>query len=253
MPDEPPSGGLTSFAVVVPMFNERAGAERCIREITRVLSELLNRTALIVVDDGSSDGTAAILQDLSRTHARLDVVTHPVNRGYGSALVSGSARAAERGFEYTLFMDSDLTNSPEDIPRFAQRMAEGVDVIKASRYVAGGRMVGVPWQRAIISRVGNGLARRLYRLSVHDCTNGFRAVRTSLLARMDLRERGFPVIMEELYWCRFLTRSFAEVPVTLTNAGRVSSFRYRPSVFLTYLRYPLRAFFGVQPTRSEAD
>jgi len=64
---------------------------------------------------------------------------------------------------------------------------------------------------------------------------------------MDLRERGFPVIMEELYWCRFLAKSFAEVPVTLTNAGRASSFRYRPSVFASYLRYPWRAFLRKAP------
>jgi dolichol-phosphate mannosyltransferase len=235
------------------MFNERAGAERCVREIVRVLDALPNRTALIVVDDGSEDETGALLADLGRERPALDTVTHPANRGYGAALVTGAARALERDFEYVLFMDSDLTNNPDDIPRFARKMAEGSDVIKASRYTSGGRMVGVPWRRAIISRVGNGLARRLYRLPVRDCTNGFRAVRTTLLAQMDLRERGFPIIMEELYWCRFLARSFAEIPVTLTNAGRVSSFRYRPSVFLGYLRYPVRAFFGVRPQRRGSE
>ena len=89
-------------------------------------------------------------------------------------------------------MDSDLTNDPADVPRFAARMAEDLDVIKASRYIAGGRMVGVPWQRAAVSRVGNGLARWLFRLPVHDCTNGFRAVRVPILQQMDLTERRFP-------------------------------------------------------------
>jgi dolichol-phosphate mannosyltransferase len=234
------------------MFNERLGAERCIRWIARVLDGMPNRTTLIVVDDGSSDGTSAILDDLTRTCAGLEVVTHPLNRGYGAALVTGAARTGERGLEYVLFMDSDLTNSPEDIPRFAAKMSEGFDVIKASRFVPGGRMVGVPWNRAMVSRLGNLVARGLYRLSVRDCTNGFRAVRTSLLTRMDLRERGFPVIMEELYWCRFLAHSFAELPVTLLNAGRVSSFRYRPTVLLAYLRYPLRAFFGIAPSRTQS-
>jgi len=248
MPDEAASGS-PSFAVVVPMFNERAGAERCVREISRVLATLPNRTALIVVDDGSTDGTGAVLAALSHEHDALDVVKHPSNRGYGAALVTGSARASERQFEYALFMDSDLTNNPDDVPQFARRMADGIDVIKASRYVRGGRMVGVPWNRAVISRLGNALARVLFGLPIRDCTNGFRAVRTRLLAAMRLRKRGFPVIMEELYWCRFLTRSFGEVPVTLTNADRVSSFRYRPSVFITYLRYPWRAFRGVPPDR----
>lgn len=244
--DEPDSG-LPSFAAVVPMYNERTGAERCVREILKVLSALPNRVSLIVVDDGSGDGTGEVLEEMRMQHHALDVVTHTTNRGYGATLVTGAARAATLGFEYVLFMDSDLTNDPRDIPRFAEKMRGGADVIKATRYTGGGRMVGVPWQRVLVSRVGNLLARALYRLPLRDCTNGFRAVRTSLLTRMHLRERGFPVIMEELYWCRFLANSFAEIPVTLTNAGRASSFQYRPSVFVSYLRYPWRAFLGKAP------
>lgn len=248
-----PAGGLPSFAVIIPMYNERAGAERCIREIAGVLATMPHRASLIVVDDGSADGTSEVLARMRGQHAVLDVVTHPINRGYGAALVTGAARAATLGFEYGLFMDSDLTNDPRDIPRFAAAMDHGADVIKATRYTGEGRMVGVPWQRALVSRVGNVLARALYGLPLRDCTNGFRAVRTALLTRMDLRERGFPVIMEELYWCRFLATSFAEVPVTLTNAGRASSFRYRPSVFASYLRYPWRAFLGQAPRARGVD
>lgn len=233
--------------MVVPMYNERMGAERCVREIVAVLSALPNRASLVVVDDGSIDGTREVLEAIRAQYPAQEVVTHLSNRGYGAALMTGAARAAALGLDYVLFMDSDLTNDPRDIPRFAETMRGGADLIKATRYSAGGRMIGVPWPRALVSRVGNALARALYGLPLRDCTNGFRAVRTSLLSRMELAERGFPVIMEELYWCRFLASSFAEVPVTLTNAGRVSSFRYRPSVFASYLRYPWRAFLGRAP------
>lgn len=252
-PNDEPSRGLPSFAVVVPMYNERTGAERCVREISRVLSTVANRASLIVVNDGSADGTADVIAAMCALEPVLEVVTHSSNRGYGAALVTGASRAATLGFDYVLFMDSDLTNDPKDIPRFAEQMRGGADVIKATRYTAGGQMVGVPWQRALVSRVGNALARALFRLPLRDCTNGFRAVRTSLLTRMDLRERGFPVIMEELYWCRFLATSFAEVPVTLTDAGRATSFRYRPSVFASYLRYPWRAFLGRAPKERRED
>ena len=249
MPIEPDLA-LPSFAVVVPMFNERMGAERCVGEITRVLNSLSHRTALIVVDDGSTDGTAAILQALSRTHAGLDVVTHPMNRGYGAALATGARGVFDRGFEYALFMDSDLTNSPDDIPRFAERMTERVDVIKATRYSDGGSILGVPFYRVAISATGNLIAKALFRLPIHDCTNGFRAVRSTLLSRMRLTERDFAIIMEELYWCRFLAKRYAEVPVKLTNRAdeqRSTSFAYRPSVFWRYFKYPLRAFAGVRP------
>jgi dolichol-phosphate mannosyltransferase len=242
---------IPSFAVVVPMFNEHANVRRCVTAIVHALARLPNRTALIVVNDGSQDGTGDALAAMRTDESpALEVVTHATNHGYGAALVSGTRHASALGFDYSLFMDSDLTNSPEDIPRFVEKMSEGVDVIKASRYAAGGRMAGVPWQRAAVSRVGNLIARRLYGLAVRDCTNGFRAVRTEILMQMELRERGFPVIMEELYWCRFVARSFAEVSVTLTNAARGSSFRYTPVVFFAYLRYPLRAFFGIAPDRT---
>ena len=87
-------------------------------------------------------------------------------------------------------------------------------------------------------------------MPIHDCTNGFRAVKVSLLRRMALRERRFPIIMEELYWCRFLARSYAEVPVVLTSRRadqRPTAFVYRPSVFWSYLKYPLFAFLRRRP------
>jgi glycosyltransferase involved in cell wall biosynthesis len=237
------------------MFNEERGASRCIREIARTLASMPHRTSLIVVDDGSSDATAAILREEARAVSGLDVVTHEANRGYGAALVTGSARAAAEAFDYVLFMDSDLTNDTADIPRLAAVMSNAIDVIKATRYSRGGAIRGVPLYRVAISAAGNRLARVLFRLPIHDCTNGFRAVRSRLLREMTLTERGFAVIMEELYWCRFLTRSFDEVPVVLTNRTgdqRPTSFAYRPSVFWRYLKYPLRAFFGLRPAGFQA-
>jgi dolichol-phosphate mannosyltransferase len=233
------------------MFDERAGAGRCVREVCRVLATLPHRSALIVVDDGSRDGTGETLAALAHDEPRLRVVTHATNRGYGAALCSGVAAAHGAGLEFVLFMDSDLTNAPADIPRFAEQMAPGVDVIKATRYSRGGRAEGVPWWRVAISAAGNRIARRLFRLPVADCTNGFRAVRTALLARMTLREARFAIIMEELWWCRFLADGYREVPVRLTDRTadqRATSFRYRPRVFYDYLKYPVKAALGMRPT-----
>jgi dolichol-phosphate mannosyltransferase len=232
------------------MYNERAGAEACVREVCAHLARLPHRTRLIAVDDGSADGTGDILARLESQEPRLLRVTHPENRGYGAALETGARRAFDEGFEYALFMDSDLTNHPGDIPRFAAEMERGIDVIKATRYSLGGKVSGVPLYRVMISRIGNAIARILFGLPVADCTNGFRAVRSHLLVRMRLRENRFPIIMEELYWCKFLAGSYAQVPVTLTDRGagrRPTSFRYRPSVFWKYLKYPVRACLGIKP------
>jgi dolichol-phosphate mannosyltransferase len=238
------------------MFNEEAGAERSVHEISVALDRLGRRSALIAVDDGSSDGTSTVLRHAAPRYPRLVFVAHERNQGYGAALRTGTREAGARGFDYVLYMDSDLTNNPDDISHFVEHMDKGADVIKATRYSGGGGMTGVPFPRAIISAAGNLIARMLFRLPIHDCTNGCRAVRTSLLMQMDLRESRFPVIMEELYWCKFLARTWAEVPVVLTDRDRHvrrSSFTYRPSVFWRYLRYALLACFGIRPPRLARD
>lgn len=236
------------------MYNEEAGASECVRRVTETLLRLDRRTVLIVVDDGSRDRTGAILQELAQTRPELVVVRHESNMGYGAALQTGAREASARRFTHVLYMDSDLTNDPVDIPRFLDHVDRGVDVIKATRYSGGGRPVGVPMYRVAISAAGNQIARRLFRLPLHDCTNGFRAVRSELLVQMRLRERGFAVIVEELWWCRFLARTFAEVPVALTNRSpqhRRSSFTYTPRTFWRYFRYPLLSFLGIAPFARE--
>jgi glycosyltransferase involved in cell wall biosynthesis len=242
--------GQPSFAVVIPMFDEEAGAETCVRRVCAELAHIPNMTRLITVEDGSRDHTGQILERLAAGEPRLMLVRHGQNRGYGAALRTGTEKAYEAGFQYVLFMDSDLTNDPGDLHRFAGEMTRGVDVIKATRYSKGGTVSGVPTYRVWISRIGNALARVLFHLPVHDCTNGFRAVKADLLMSMDLKENRFPIIMEELYWSKYLARTFSEVPVTLKNRAddvRPTSFSYRPGVFWKYLKYPIRAFAGIQP------
>jgi dolichol-phosphate mannosyltransferase len=237
------------FCVVIPMFNEERGAEKCVRSVSTAVAQIPERNMLFVVNDGSSDRTGEILNRLATEIPNVKVV-HQNNSGYGGALRTGVREAAADGYDYVLFMDSDLTNDPADIRKFVARMREGFDVIKASRYTKGGRMLGVPWKRRAISRAGNVVAKVLFGIGVRDCTNGFRAVRTSILTRMDLRENGFSIIMEELYQCKFLAHSYCEVPVLLTNRSdeqRPTSFSYNSETFLKYFRFALKAFLGLKP------
>ena len=162
--------------------------------------------------------------------------------------MTGAQRAAQDGFDYALFMDSDLTNDPTDIPKFVEQMKRNIDVIKATRYSDGGKIQGVPFFRVAISRVGNLVAGALFRLPLFDCTNGFRAVKVGLLNTITLQENNFSIIMEELYRLKPLAQSYARIPVTLTNRAadlRGTSFRYKPSIFWDYLKYPLWSFLGI--------
>ena len=242
-----------SFCVVVPAYNEEQGIERCVRTLCGALQTDFRGSTLIVVNDGSDDGTGAILDRLASECAALDVVSRDNNGGYGIAVRQGIQRAAAGGFDYALFMDSDLTTDPKYIGEFVEQMLLGADVIKASRYVHGGRAEGVPAYRMAISVVGNWLARLMYRLPVRDCTNGFQAIRVDLLEQMPLEETGFAIIMEELYYAKHLSSSFAEVPYTLTARTELlkkSSFCYRPTTFYHYLKYPVKSLLGIPPRKT---
>jgi glycosyltransferase involved in cell wall biosynthesis len=233
------------FCVVIPMFNEQAGVIRCVDAISTALHRLPVASAVIVVQDGSTDQTGLLLKQLQSRCDDLCVVTHEKNMGYGQALVSGTRRATEMGAEYVLFMDSDLTNDPADIPKFLTEMKKGTDAIKATRYSLGGGARGVPWFRLFISKYGNRLARILMKLPISDPTNGFRAIKANLLQKADFKETAFPIIMEELFFLKKHNAILSEVPVVLTNRSnslKGSSFRYKPHVFWNYLKYPLYYF-----------
>lgn len=245
---------LPSFAVVIPMYNEEAGALRCVDQIVRALDVLPNRAVLVVVEDGSTDRTRSILAGIGVRYPLLHVVEHDRNLGYGAALRTGITAAVSLSAEYVVFMDSDLTNDPADLRLFAEEMARGTDVIKASRYVAGGGVIGVPMGRRLVSFWGNLIGRVLFGVGIRDCTNGFRAVRTCVLARLELHENRFEVIAEELYNCKFVARSFAEVPVVLGNRRndqRTTAFSYQPSTFWRYLRYAVLSFLQIRPVPIE--
>lgn len=235
----------TSFAVIIPMFNEEDGVKFCVDAVSSELRKFPLKPKLIVIEDGSSDSTSQILDGLECEN--LIVIHHLKNLGYGSALNSGIQKAIELGVDYVLFMDSDLTNSPSDIDRFYRKMLDGFDVIKATRYSDGGGTVGVPASRLIISKVGNLFAKVLFRLPISDCTNGFRAVKTELLKGLSFRESGFPIIMEELYLLANKATTYCNIPVTLSTRSerlRATSFVYSFDVYKRYLRYPILSFFS---------
>jgi dolichol-phosphate mannosyltransferase len=251
-PEDTPGGGNgdPSLAVVVPMYNEEANAERCVVALEAAVAALDGRCGLIVVDDGSRDRTADILGELLRRGARFHLVPRPVNGGYGAALRSGAEEAGRQGYDYVLFMDSDLTNPPEHIRRFFPAMRRQVDVIKGCRYGPGGGSGDVPFKRYLISRLGNWLVRPLFCVGVPDATNGFRCLKTRVFLSMPLTERGFPIIMEEMYWAKRLGCVFANVATTLSDrpkGARGTSFSYKPGTFFKYFRYAWRAAFLPRP------
>lgn len=234
-----------SACVIIPMYNEEHGAERCVRAVVSVLQNIEIPSSLLVVDDGSKDTTLKILQRLEKVYKdKFTIISHKQNQGYGAGLATGVREAIKREYEYCIFMDSDLTNSPDFIPKFVDQIDNGYDCVKASRYIQGGGMAGVPFLRRIFSRFGNMVASILFNLGVHDCSNGFRMVRLEMLKSVRYKENGFSIILEELYYLKKKGARFKEIPNILTNRSiGKTSFSYTPRMLWDYAKYAIKAIF----------
>jgi glycosyltransferase involved in cell wall biosynthesis len=231
---------IPTFCVVLPMYNERPNVAPCIQRLTAFLEQLPTRTAIIAVDDGSTDGTLSELRRVQTEIPNIIIEARHQNGGYGAANRTGFAAALREGFEYAVVMDADGTQDPVYIEGFFRPMQVGTDMIKATRYASGGRVVGVDWRRYMVSWVGNRLAGLALRCKLTDYTNGFRAIRSSLLERLETHETTFVVLLEEIRVARRLRATFAETPYTLTvrqEKASASKFSYSWRVYLTYLKY----------------
>jgi glycosyltransferase involved in cell wall biosynthesis len=232
------------MGIVVPVYNEAATIEHACREICAVAERYQGRAVVIAVDDGSADDSAEIVGRLAQELQPLELVRRDANGGYGAAIVSGAKRARELDLEYVAFMDSDLTNPPQDLLKIGELARQGHPYIKGSRFIPGGGMGEVEPSRRAVTRTGNVVGRTLFGVGVRDVTNGFRAVRTELFLSWPLRERGFAVIMEELDWALRSGIEPVEFPTRLgtrTGEQRPTAFSYDPATVLSYLRYPVRA------------
>ncbi len=233
-----PNQSMASFCVVLPVYNERHVIEPCLRTLYCFLETVPCRTAIVAVDDGSQDGTAELLDRLVQEMPGLIVRRHASNSGYGAANRTGLQTAADEQFDYALVMDADGTQDPVFIERFFEPMSRGIDLIKATRYSAKSRVEGVSFKRRFISWAGNMLAKAVLRLPVSDYTNGFRAVRTSLISRPRTTESGFAVLIEEVALAKQVGATFAEVPYTLTarqDRRSASKFIYSAGIYRRYL------------------
>jgi len=234
---------LPSFCVVLPVYNESECIEQCVKEIAAHLLNIDTKTGIVAVDDGSTDNSLQILRELQNECPNLIVHSHECNVGYGAANRTASKIASELKFDYALVMDADGTQAVEFIDRFLEPMQKGVEFIKGTRYAKGGRVEGVHWKRVLVSRVGNKLAQWLMHVPLTDFTNGFRAIKADIWGQLATTERGFAMLIEEVYLAKRLGISFAEVPYVLTARQEDSSqskFTYSLSVYKRYAQYLLK-------------
>jgi dolichol-phosphate mannosyltransferase len=168
-------------AVVVPTYNE-AGT---IVEVCDRIRAALPESEIVVVDDASPDGTAAIARAAGERIGRIVVLERDAKNGLGAAYRAGFARAIELGAEVCVQLDADLSHDPAVLPALVTNVEHGADLAIGSRYVPGGVTEDWPWRRRALSRWGNRYAAGVLGLAVNDATAGLRAYSVDALQRMD--------------------------------------------------------------------
>ena len=208
--------------VIVPTYNERES----IGEIVRRLFEAAGHAVdLLVVDDGSPDGTAALVRELAQGPHEIHVWERASKQGLASAYVGGFKAALAAGYAAVVEMDADLSHNPEDVPRLLEALSDGADLAIGSRYVPQGAVVNWSWFRKALSAAGNLYARLWLGYRVTDSTSGFRAYRTDALREENLdtiRSEGYAFQIEMTRRIHRRGGRIVEIPITFTEraAGR---------------------------------
>ena len=210
--------------ICLPTYNERDTLVPMAHAIGRVLDREGLDGRVLVIDDGSPDGTGALADALSRELPFVDVLHRPVKEGLGPAYLAGFRYALDAGADLVVQLDCDFSHDPADIPRLVAE-AERADVVLGSRYAGDGGVRSWSLGRRAVSRGGCVYARTLLGIDVRDLTGGFKCYRRAVLEALDLdsiSSRGYAFQIETTY--RSLRAGFrvAEVPIVFTErrAGR---------------------------------
>ena len=171
--------------VIIPTYNEKENIEKIIRAVF-ALEKCFH---ILVIDDGSPDGTAAIVKRLISDEFadRLFILERSGKLGLGTAYITGFKWALEHGYDYIFEMDADFSHDPNDLPRlYSACHDEGYDVAIGSRYVSGVNVVNWPIGRVLMSYFASKYVRMVTGFKVHDTTAGFKCYRRCVLSSIDL-------------------------------------------------------------------
>ena len=213
--------------LILPTYNEAENVEA----IVLASAEVLARAApagfrILVVDDGSPDGTGRIADSLAAEHEWLEVLHRSEKNGIGPAYLAGFRHALDRGAGFLMEMDSDFSHDPADLARLLAAMRAGADLALGSRYVPGGGVSDWGLLRRFISEGGSTYARWVLGLRVRDLTGGFKCFRREVLEAIHfdgVRSRGYAFQVELTYRAVRAGFRVVEVPITFRDRRRGQS------------------------------
>ena len=217
--------------VIIPTYNEKENIEKIIRAVFGLESATPHTDQqsgkcfhILVIDDGSPDGTAAIVKGLMAQEEfsdRLFILERSGKLGLGTAYIAGFKWALERDYEYIFEMDADFSHDPNDLPRLYSACAdEGYDVAIGSRYVSGVNVVNWPIGRVLMSYFASKYVRIVTGFKVHDTTAGFKCYKRRVLKTIELdkiRFKGYGFQIEMKFTAYKIGFKIKEVPVIFVN------------------------------------
>lgn len=241
--------------VIIPTYNERENIENIIRAVFG-----LEKTFhILIIEDGSPDGTAAIVKTLQQEFSdRLFMIERKGKLGLGTAYITGFKWALEHSYEYIFEMDADFSHNPNDLPRLYEACAvQGGDVAIGSRYVSGVNVVNWPMGRVLMSYFASKYVRIVTGLPIHDTTAGFKCYRRQVLETIDLdhiRFKGYAFQIEmkfTAYKCGF---KIIEVPVIFINrelgTSKMNSSIFGEAVF-GVIKLKVNSWFHTFPQKTK--
>ena len=203
--------------VIIPTYNERENIENIIRKVF----SLDGGYDILIIDDGSPDGTAAIVKRLQQEFPeRLHMIERPGKLGLGTAYITGFKWSIDKGYDYTFEMDADFSHDPEDLPRLYQACKDGADLAVGSRYCDGISVINWPIGRIIMSYYASVYVRTILGMKVYDCTAGFKCYSNKVLRTIDLDKvemKGYGFQIEMKYTTYKLGFKITEVPIIFVN------------------------------------
>jgi glycosyltransferase involved in cell wall biosynthesis len=208
--------------VVLPTYNEVDNIE----VVLDLIGQHVPDASVLVVDDGSPDGTADLAEKWGAEHGSVDVMRRAAKSGLGSAYRAGFTWGLDHGYEILIEMDSDLQHDPAMLPALIHAVEDGADLAIGSRYVPGGALPGWKWSRRFISQGGNIYAAMVLGLHVRDLTAGFRAYAAPAIAGIALdqvKADGYGFQIEMAYAVANNGGRIVEVPITFGKRQRGAS------------------------------
>ena len=209
--------------VIIPTYNEKENIEAIVRKVF----SLEGGYDILIIDDGSPDGTAGIVRNLQETFRdRLFLIERSGKLGLGTAYLTGFRWSLDNGYDYIFEMDADFSHNPEDLQRLWQACRDGADLAIGSRYCDGVSVVNWPIGRIIMSYYASVYVRKVLGMKVFDCTAGFKCYTRKVLEAIDLdavRMKGYGFQIEMKYTAFRLGFRIREVPIIFINRKEGSS------------------------------